>query len=439
MMRAAPNALLMKLLDHRQGSVALMTGIMAPVLVMTLAMGVEVTSWSVTNLDLQRIADVSAWAGAAQYASTQNAQSATQTAADVAEINGAAGTSTRSWSAANSTTTDNLITAQLVAGVRNAGDNAIKVVVKRTIAKSFSRIFPSAASSVTVSATATAEIIPLLAGPQPCLFALKGDGNGVITGSDITLNGSADIKASNCSVRSDAGITLNGSSKLEVGGTYAGGAIAINGSASITGGTYANSAQIADPYAGYAPLQSAFSALSSGGISGTVNGSTITTLNPGTYSSFDIKDSAIVTLNPATYTVNGPVTFEGSARVTGNGVTIISSGALSNNGSASVSLTAPLVNAAKGVPGVLFASQSSAASSFSGSSSLPFGGLIYYPNGNLSFNGSSSAGSTACTEVIAGVITISGSSNLSANNCVASYGTLPFGSLPSTMSIVLVR
>jgi Flp pilus assembly protein TadG len=51
-------------LTDKRGSVALMTGIMAPVMVMMLAMGIEVTSWSVANLELQRISDISAWAGA---------------------------------------------------------------------------------------------------------------------------------------------------------------------------------------------------------------------------------------------------------------------------------------------------------------------------------------------------------------------------------------
>ncbi len=428
----------MKLLTQRRGSVALMTGIMAPAMVMVLAMGVEVTSWSVTKVDLQRVADVAAWAGAQQYAVSNNAQSATRTAADLAEINGASGTSTRNWNPATSTTTDNLITAQVVGGVRDAGNKAIKVTVKQSIAKSFSRIFPSAQSSVTISATATAEIIDSAAGPQPCLVALKGEGDGVTTGTDITLSGSANITADDCSVRSNAGITLSGSSSLNVAGTYAGGAINSSGSSTITGGSHPNSGQIPDPYTNHAPLQNAFSSLASGGTTVNVGGSTTSTISPGIFSSLSASSSAVLNLNPGLYIVNGNVSFSGSARITGIGVTIISSGKMTYSGSSFVSLKAPeSSSSAGGIPGILFASKSNLSSSFSGSSSLPFAGVIYYPNGNLTFSGSSSGGSTGCTQIIAGTITVSGSSNLSAH--CESYGTKAFGSLPGSSSVVLVR
>lgn len=79
------------LLTHTKGSVALMTGIMLPALVMSLAMGIEVTSWSVAEQHLQQIADISAWAGAARYAASPDAQGATKSAIDLAEINGIVG------------------------------------------------------------------------------------------------------------------------------------------------------------------------------------------------------------------------------------------------------------------------------------------------------------------------------------------------------------
>ncbi len=428
----------MNLWKHRRGSVALMTGIMLPVMVMSLAMGIEVTSWSVTKVELQRIADVSAWAGAAKYAASTDPQAATNAAADLAEINGVSSASSRTWNPQTLTTTDNLITAQVVSGVKNAADVAIKVTVKRTIAKSFSRIIPSSQSSVTVSAVAVAEIVstaPIT--PQPCLVALQSGGSGV---TDITLNGSANVTSSDCSVRSNAGITLNGATALNVKGTYAGGAITIpswNPSA-IQGGTYPNSGQIPDPYAGYAPLQNAFSSLSSGGQPDPNTSYKTTTITPGTYSSLTLGGSSNTTLSPGTYIVNGNVTFAGAAKVTGNNVTIIFSGVLQNNGSASVSLTAPTSASGVGIPGILFAGNSSGASSFNGATSLPLAGVIYYPNGNISFNGSASANGSGCSEVIAGTITINGAANLSALGC-STYGTKPFGSMPASKSIALVQ
>ncbi|MEJ0015824.1 MAG: pilus assembly protein TadG-related protein [Acetobacteraceae bacterium] len=421
--------------SDRRGSVALMTGIMLPAMVMGLAMGVEVTSWSVAKVELQRTADLAAWAGARQYAATGAAQGSTGTAADLAEINGVSGTASRSWDAGTLMTTDNLVTAQVVNGVRNVTGKAMKVTVKQSIAKAFTRIFPSTATTVLVSASATAEIS---GSPQPCLLALNGSGNGVVTGTDILISGSANISSDNCSVRSDAGISLSGSSSLNVAGTYAGGAITTSGSSSITGGSFPNSGQVDDPYAAYAPMQNALSGLGSGGSAVNVGGSATSTISPGTYSSMSVSGSARLTLNPGLYMINGNVSFSGSGSVTGNGVTIIASGTLTTSGSASVSLKAPTLAApAGGIPGVLFASKSNQASAFSGSSSLPFAGLIYYPNGNIAFSGSSSGGSTGCTQVVAGVITLSGSSNLSAR--CDTYGTLKFGSLPSGSAVALVR
>jgi Flp pilus assembly protein TadG len=428
------------LLANRRGSVALMTGIMAPVMVMMLAMGIEVTSWSVANLELQRIADISAWAGARQYVVASNAQNATQTAVNLAEINGVPGTATQGWNTSTSTRTDNLITAQVVSGIRLATDTAMKVTVQRNIAKSFSLIFPGGQSFVTVSATAIAEIVSSVANsPQPCLLALQPSGGGV---TDLTLTGSANVTSTNCSIVSNGGITLTGSSSLNVNGTYAGGAITFPGwnTTAITGGTYPNSGAVPDPYATNAPVQNDFALLSPGAGKADPNTSYgPLTINPGTYSSLTLGGSSNVILSPGTYIVNGNVTFGGSSTITGTGVTIIFSGTLQDQGSAAVSLTAPTALSGVGIPGILFAGNSTTASGFSGAVTLPLTGVIYYPNGNMSFSGSADSTGANCSEVIAGTITLSGASNVSASGCATTYGTVPFGSVPGSSAIALVE
>ena len=417
---------------------ALMTAVMAPVMIMMLAMGIEVTFWSVNKVELQRIADIAAWAGAREYTASNSAQTATGVAANLAEINGITGTATRTWNATAEKMTDNLITAQVVAGVKAASDTAVQVTVQRSIATSFSAIFPGTPAAITVSATATAEIVaatPL--GPQPCLVALAGDAIGITTGTDITLSGSATVTASGCSVRSNAGISISGSSTIDVDGTYAGGTISTSGSASITGGSYQKSGQIQNPYASDTALNDALASLSSGGTTVNLSGTTSQTISPGTYSSINLSASSKLTMNPGLYLVNGNVSLSGSAAITGTGVTILSSGSLSVSGSGSMGVTAPLSTASSGIPGIMFASESTAASTFSGSASTPFAGVIYYPNGAMTFSGSAAPGGGGCTEVIASDITLSGSSNLAAN--CSSYGTLGFGSLPSSSTVALVE
>jgi uncharacterized membrane protein len=120
----------------------MMTGVMAPVMLMSLAMGVEVAWWSTVKVELQRTADIAAWAGAMSYARSSDAQRATGVAANLAELNGAAGSASRTWDAASNTLTDGLITAQVVAGIRDPNESAVKVIVKQDLATSFSKIFP---------------------------------------------------------------------------------------------------------------------------------------------------------------------------------------------------------------------------------------------------------------------------------------------------------
>ena len=62
--------------DGRAGSMPVMTAVMLRVPLMSTALGVEVTHWSATKLEMQTIADVSAWAGAAKWLASHYAASA---------------------------------------------------------------------------------------------------------------------------------------------------------------------------------------------------------------------------------------------------------------------------------------------------------------------------------------------------------------------------
>ena len=66
--------------DRRAG-VALITALSMPVLMMSVAMGVEVSHWSAQQLDLQRTADLAALAGASAYARGGTAAQAAAAAA----------------------------------------------------------------------------------------------------------------------------------------------------------------------------------------------------------------------------------------------------------------------------------------------------------------------------------------------------------------------
>lgn len=439
----------MTLAADRRGSVALMTGTMAPVLLMSLALGVEVSSWSVGALELQRAADAAAWAGAAQYARTGSAQAATAAAADVAEINGVAGAAARSWNAATQVLADNMITAQMVAPVLNAADTAVKVTVRRSIAKSLTRIFPVGGASVTIAASAVAEVETNALGPQPCILALGGGVDGITTGTDVSVSGNADLIAHGCSLRSDDGISQNGSGYINAGGVYAGGTISpdlANPTPGTPGticcGLHPNSGQIGDPYAANTAVQGALKALSPGtGSAVSVNSNKSQSISPGTYSVWNVKGT--LALSPGTYYVNGDISVGAQGGITGSGVTIVTSGMVNATGGATLALSAPTKDATNGIPGIVIAGAGRGTMSVLGNSTSMLTGLIYLPAASLKFGGDSSAAGTGCTEVIATTVTLVGTTDMAAN-CSgfiggAGSGMVPFTSNPGPPPVALVQ
>ncbi len=472
------------LIRCRRSTVAIFTALLAPVLAGAVALGVEVTSWSGAQLDLQRTADASAMAGMLYcYKVVSNssncgnspavAQTAATMAAQMAEINGASGGSSPSWNSATETYTDNQITAQIVHGLRQASDTALLVTALKTVPLTISRII-SSQSSVTVSASSTGELVSSTSGGgggQPCVVALSGDSttDPITAGTDLGISGSIDINAPTCTVVSDQGITLSGIASITAAGVYSagnvtlsgsatvtttggldtGGSVSMSGSATVTGPESKGAGQISDPYASDTTLQnalatansatgSAITCSGSGSCSGpsgwgSCSGATCT-VNPGTYTGLSVSGSTGITLKPGLYTIDGNISFSGSTTVSGSGVTILmgTGHTFSTSGSTVVTLTAPTTAGASGgaIPGIAFASQATGSLSLSGSAGIAFAGVIYYPNGATTISGSSASGSTTCAELITYALTLSGSANF-ASSC-ASYGTLTFGSLAST-------
>jgi Putative Flp pilus-assembly TadE/G-like len=230
------------LMRSRRAAVAIYVALMAPVLAGAVALGVEVTSWSGAQVDLQRMADASARAGAIScYNYTQTnggscltnaaaGQAAATLAAKLAEANSATGSSNPTWTATTTngyntgTYADNLITAKIVQGLQSGSDAAVQVNVSKTIPLTISRAF-SSTPSVTVSATSISEvtnhsITTTIAGSggQPCILALQ---TGTGTTSGIYASGSITVNAPSCSLVSNSSFSDSGGSSLSVAGIYA--------------------------------------------------------------------------------------------------------------------------------------------------------------------------------------------------------------------------
>ena len=427
-----------KLKSDQRGSVVVVTALVIPVLVMSAGMGVEVSHWAMVKLELQRTADIAALAGATDYEITKDARSAANAAASVAELNGAAGSTSRTWNESTQLLRDNQITAQVRTGVRQDLDTALEVTVSQPVTLLLTRIM-SSSQSVTVSATGWAE---LRTSVQPCVLALKSGG--------ITFQGSVDVKLTGCSMRSNGSISQTGNAaNVSASAFYADGSI----DSRVTGTRHEYAGTITDPYLTHSGVQTALGRLvSSPTGNGNGNGKgkgksqddapspDNETLSSGTWPTWNIKGK--LSLNPGIYYVNGDISLGGQAELTGTGVTIVTSGTLSMHGGASITLSAALKptnpgDAVEGgaIPGVVFVGNSASTSVFRGNTSPALTGVVYYPNGALDFGGTAQVGSPGCLEVIAASVELKGNSSMEAN--CARYGALPFSSGgPATVVLV---
>jgi hypothetical protein len=246
-------------LIHRcsRATVAIYIALLAPVLAGAVALGVEVTSWSTVQAELQRTADASARAGAIYcYNYTANAtpagstsclsttttgqaaaQAAATVAARLAEVNGATGTSAPAWNATTDTYSDNKITAQIVDGVKSSSDAAVQVSVQQTVPLTISRIFNST-PSLTLSASSISEVESSSntsetpgSGGQPCMVALETLPNG---GSGITITGSITVNAPGCTIVSNSNYNNSGGETYTLSGIYAAGTITTSSAGTLT-------------------------------------------------------------------------------------------------------------------------------------------------------------------------------------------------------------
>jgi Flp pilus assembly protein TadG len=427
-----------------RGVVAVLVGLMAPVLVMALGLGIEVSHWSVAKVELQRIADAAALAGAFDYEhQTANApQTAVAAAVNLAQLNGITAP----------------VTAQIIAGPRNpSSDKAVKVTVSRQLPLFLAGIFTSATSQ-TISATAVAELIPTPTGVA-CMLALQGSVNGVDPPIDTTLTGNASVSGSNCVLRSNGDVKMTGNANVTAG-IVAAGLVTHTPNAKISGSITQNAGQISDPFASDTALTNALAqaaqaptdaadAVTCGSNSSCTGPSGCCELNkttnvwqiqPGSYSGISASGNVTVALASGLYLVNGSVDFEGNAAVTASGVSIVATGTGKFDGNAAESFTAATTATAgsgpgAAIPGVMFATSSTGGASFGGNSSFPFTGAIYVPNGTLKISGNATDGTSGCGEVVAFDVALSGNAQFASNCSAFGLPTIP-SNLTTTAELV---
>ncbi|MEO5375827.1 MAG: pilus assembly protein TadG-related protein [Alphaproteobacteria bacterium] len=389
-----------------RGATAAIWGLVLPVLIGSIGIGVESGMWYVARADLQAAADAGALGGALELSQSSTGTVSSEALAEAVR-NGfveASGSYEVNRPPVHSTT--------------HAGDNnAVEVRLTKNLDRLFSGIFSD--STITVSANSVAKVTP--SDGDACILALDTSASGA-----ISLSGGAEVEMEHCAVASNSSssssISAVGGSELEADQVFVYGNVSTSGGSSVEPSPATTGVTISDPYASLtAPTVP--STCDQTNYSTPSNGST--TLSPGKYCG-NTKFKNNVTLNSGVYYIDGgSLSINSGATVTGSGVTIYLSGSstvstISINGGATVTLSAPTNGS---YSGMLFWQSSSASTTgtntFNGGSSLNLTGALYFPNQQLTFNGGNNTSGSQCTKIVARIIKFSGGSEFENEGCEA--------------------
>jgi len=219
-------------MSDQGGSVAVVAAVGITVLIYCGAIALDLANLYYYKSVDQRIADQSAIAAAFTYASTGSTATAQNAAASLALANGVASASDVVTSIGPSPFGDGRLAAEVVVTTPVTLSGFGRMITATKANSTGSRSLP-------VGATAYAEIH----GATPCILALQTGGGGV------SMTGGTRLNATNCSVASNASVSISNGPTLTATDIYAVGSISATAGATINGPQYPESSKQTDPYA----------------------------------------------------------------------------------------------------------------------------------------------------------------------------------------------
>lgn len=399
---------------HRDevGAVAVIVGMVFPLLVGGMALGTEAGYWYLSQRKLQHAADLAAYSAAVQLRSGRSEAIMIAAAAEVAKGNGLR------------TDDDTLVVRNPPAnGIRKDIMTAAEVEITRQQTRYFTLIYDN--MPVEMRARAVAEYV---AGSNACLLALDSSAAGA-----ITVSGSSEVIFDGCDVATnstnpEAFLMSGGSVKLSTGCVQSVGGAEITSGLTLTDcdAPRTQAPVVVDPYADIA--EPMLMGTCEPGFVG-ANGTT-TDVTPSESHSLglplvrycgglDLKGT--VNFAPGLYIVDGgSFKINASSVITGTDVTFfMTNGAsLSYNGGASINLSAPTAGPLSGL--LFFGDRDDigVAHTINGTSGSVLNGAVYMPGGDLNYSGDFSGGS-GCTQIVMRRVSFTGNSSLSVD-CTAS-------------------
>lgn len=175
-----------KFLRASRASIAVYAGVMLPVLAGMAGLGSEYGYGVMSRSQNQRVADAAAYAGAYAYATDTSLDAMNAAVSRMATLNGLKSTDA---------------VAALVTSPSGSGKNAVQVTVTTTQKLALTQLI-SSKSSLTIVASAFAELTPGSVAGAGCVLALSSTGNG------ITLSGGTTLSAPGCALASNNTVTV---------------------------------------------------------------------------------------------------------------------------------------------------------------------------------------------------------------------------------------
>ena len=381
------------LCNDQGGTIAVMTGLCATVLVGFAALAIDAASWQVAQRSMQGAADTAAYSAGLAYTKSDGTSYVTQAKAITAAqgyVDGRNGAAV----AVNQPPTS---------GGYASNATAIEVVIQQPQPRFLAGLILS--SNPTVSARA---VVTISNNSNGCILALDKTAN-----QAISVSGSANINSPGCDLVSNSNaanaINMSGSSAVTTPCLVAVGNVNVTSGLDLTkcGSPTVGAAPTPDPYASV-PQPTA-----SGPCLTVPHGSPVT-LSAGNYcSGIHITGSQSATFGPGVYYVGGNFKIDGSA--TGTDVTffIAAGNTASINGGGTTSFTAPTSGTYSGI--AFFgdrAGNTSSNNSFNGGSSMTITGAMYFPTQSITYSGGSVSGPN-CTQLVGDQITVTGNAYFS--------------------------
>lgn len=388
------------------GAISIIWGLVLPVVVGFLALGVEVSMWYTKKNDLQSATDAGVVA-TAYYVGA--GYSLPQVAASEMARNNAGSAQNVSITVNNPPST----------GAYVGNNYAVELITTQPQSPLFSAIFLSA--SPTLRSRAVALATPITTG-QGCIMALS-----TVETDDLSINGNTTVNAPGCIMvnnsMSSLGTKISGSSVVSLRNIYTAGGISVGGSASYThtNPDITNGTNVPDPF-------SSLSMPSSSGCTyNNYSTNTTTTMNPGTYcGTVKVNANANVTMNSGTYIFDGGnFNVNGQAVMSGSEILIVlkNNATVTINGGATLNLTAPTSGAYSGI--LFFGDRNSSnnTNKFNGGATMNLTGILYFPTQTMQFNGGLNT-TGSCTKIVAYNLVFNGNSKIN-TNCPAGFQNIP--------------